>query len=160
MNYNRKLDLLNSNGIYYHRIVANFILEYLSKKYPANSASVLVYGDKDLLISNLLAQKYLIHVNNIGPEGPTNTHRIVEVTMDTFPLFEYDIIIGLFCDKEFIENYITGENNFFIIPENSIECNLNIFTKSYLESKNIPFNETIFDTYMQNNKAFFNFNLH
>lgn len=160
MSYKTKLKILESQGINYHRYIANFILNNLSKVYPRNTASVLVYGDKNLLISYLLSETYLIHLTNVGFQEPRNTHRIKLVNLDEFPIDEYDLIIGLFCDKEFIQNCISNKTNFFIMPKYDICFDLNKITRDFLLTENIPFTETCFDlSFIENRTAFHNFNI-
>ena len=159
MKYNARIQILENRGIDYHRKVANFILSHLLPIYPHNAPAILVYGDKDLLISYLLSEHYRLHVANIGTEEPKNTFKIKEVKLHSFPIWEYDVIIGLFCNMKFIEDCISLSNNFFIIPQDDLLHNLNDITRNYLMSKNIPFEETEFDAFMRNRTAFYNFSL-
>ena len=159
MRYNVILDANELKGINYHRMVAKFISDNLLKQYPHNTASVFVYGDKDLLISYLLAENYRIHVMDIGFAIPTNTHRIQIVDFETFPLEEYDIIIGLFTDTDFIKKCIEAKTNFFVLPRYRLDCDANEEVKKILNSNNIAFEEKTFDSFMSNPTAIYNFNL-
>lgn len=157
MNCKSRLRELEQKGIHYHKLVADFISEKLLSVYQPKSAAILVCGDNDMLISYLLSKNFLIHTLSPNAEHPSDTHRIKIVDIDTFPITEYDVIIGIFCDENFMRNFILPDSNFFIIPKYSTSRDMNKYAREFFISEGISFEETVFDAQMNNNHAFFNF---
>ena len=112
MRYDYRIDELESLGINYHRIIADWITEKLQKN---NSTANLLVGETDLLITYLLS-KAGFHLHLWGKFDEFHLARVFVVKENSFPFNEYDTVIGLFCDEQFVRRCISAGVNFILIP--------------------------------------------
>ena len=117
MRYDYRIAELEAVGINYHKIFANWIREKLNQ---GHYSSILIVGEQDFLITYLLVREsvsseYFHLWNEAGPETRMPRTRIVKP--EDFKFEEYDIVIGLFVDKAFIEKCVKTGVKFILIPD-------------------------------------------